>query len=431
MSRRARWCVCLALLLGCEEGLPTEAPTGAGDPVAPGQNQPTADATAMPSTSSDGGELPAPDAWRPPGPGGDGDGGAGTPIGPGPRPVDCEDGDLDGDGFGAGATCTRLDCDEANRGIHPGAPEACNGIDEDCDGAVDEGLNDQICGLGACQRSVANCVDGQLARCEPGPPADETCNGADDDCDGTIDEGAGGERCGVGACQRSAGCDGGEVGACVPGEPMAEACNGIDDDCDGVLDNGFRVRSVGGQYSQLRQHHAPCDGAGQRIGPDCNAAIHRWCRATGCEGAGFGPLEHSGDNLAIACVQPDRLENVPFATLWTHHQPCDGSNQRIGPDCNAAIHRWCNAQGFVSGFGPLESGQDAVLVACVAGHTAEVVNATYPALAARHGGCTAATRYGADCNAAINRFCTARGAVAGYGPVENSGDDAWVVCLRP
>jgi len=42
--------------------------------------------------------------------------------------------------------------------------------------------------------------------------------------------------------------------------------------------------------------------SGSRIGPECDAAIHRWCRAMGAV-SGFGPLENSGENLAVACVR--------------------------------------------------------------------------------------------------------------------------------
>lgn len=60
--------------------------------------------------------------------------------------------DLDGDGYGSGATSVMcfpvapgfvlntLDCDDARANAYPGAPEFCNGLDEDCDGAVDEGF---------------------------------------------------------------------------------------------------------------------------------------------------------------------------------------------------------------------------------------------------------------------------------------------------
>jgi hypothetical protein len=68
--------------------------------------------------------------------------------------------------------------------------EACNGEDEDCDGLIDEGLGDFSCGMGACRRTVQACTAGAVGRCLPGTPTTETdpCNGVDDDCDGAVDE---------------------------------------------------------------------------------------------------------------------------------------------------------------------------------------------------------------------------------------------------
>ncbi|MCH8040190.1 MAG: hypothetical protein IH977_07585, partial [Nitrospinae bacterium] len=64
----------------------------------------------------------------------------------------------------------------------------CNGIDDDCDAAIDEDLGQTTCGIGACQKTVDNCVGGSVQPCTPLPPASEFCNGIDDDCDGLIDE---------------------------------------------------------------------------------------------------------------------------------------------------------------------------------------------------------------------------------------------------
>src|SRR5439155_1385677 len=45
------------------------------------------------------------------------------------------------------------------------------------------------CGQGACQRSAPACVNGAPGTCTPGSPTTETCNGLDDNCDGTVDNG--------------------------------------------------------------------------------------------------------------------------------------------------------------------------------------------------------------------------------------------------
>ena len=87
--------------------------------------------------------------------------------------------DVDGDGI---AACEG-DCDDADPEAFPGAPEQCNGRDDDCDGVIDEdadvdGDGDGVtpCG-GDC-----NDLDPTI---RPGAP--ERCNGIDDDCDGEAD----------------------------------------------------------------------------------------------------------------------------------------------------------------------------------------------------------------------------------------------------
>jgi hypothetical protein len=70
----------------------------------------------------------------------------------------------------------------------------CNGVSDDCDAQIDEDYQSvpTTCGLGACASNGAtSCVSGGVVdSCTPGTPApsDNTCNGIDDDCNGQIDE---------------------------------------------------------------------------------------------------------------------------------------------------------------------------------------------------------------------------------------------------
>jgi hypothetical protein len=111
--------------------------------------------------------------------------------------------------------------------------ETCNGLDDDCDGAIDEGFGETTCGVGACEVVVSSCVE-----CVPGAPGAETCNAVDDDCDGVVDEGFGPATCGVGACEVTVEtCVDGIQATCVPGAPSAEVCtSAVDEDCDGQAD---------------------------------------------------------------------------------------------------------------------------------------------------------------------------------------------------
>ena len=153
---------------------------------------------------------------------------------------ECDEGFLDLDGLGE--TGCEYGCFPTNLGV-----EACDVIDNDCDGRVDEGfdLGGDPGNCGACGRSCAR--DQVLVHCDSGRCASdgcvdgfvdldglpgngcefacarqngglETCNFQDDDCDGRTDEGTRNR------------CDG-----CGP-EP-AEVCDGLDNDCDGTGDN--------------------------------------------------------------------------------------------------------------------------------------------------------------------------------------------------
>ncbi|MHC4837803.1 MAG: MopE-related protein [Planctomycetota bacterium] len=119
----------------------------------------------------------------------------------------------------------------------PCGDEACNGVDDDCDGQTDEGFGTISCGTGACVREVNACEGGAPAVCTPGPAGDETCNSIDDDCDGETDEALPDQICGRGDCRVSvAACVDGAPPACVPDDPEPEVCDRRDNDCDGRLD---------------------------------------------------------------------------------------------------------------------------------------------------------------------------------------------------
>ena len=146
-------------------------------------------------------------------------------------------------------TCNGLDddCDgQVDEGHPAGGEEVCNGKDDDCDDLIDEGLGTLSCGVGACARTVDACSGGTPQTCVPGTPSAETCNGLDDDCDGATDEELGSLTCGTGACFSTVdACVGGSAQTCVPGSPSTETCNGVDDDCDGETDEGLGTVSCG------------------------------------------------------------------------------------------------------------------------------------------------------------------------------------------
>ena len=206
--------------------------------------------------------------------------------------LDARSGRIDSGAHDGGGSCT-------------GTPEICNGVDDDCDGVVDNGFDLQKDPLncGSCGNlcSVAGgapaCVAGKcvIASCNPGHvDADknpdngceclltnngiEICDGADNNCDGIIDNGFdlqndpnncgacgavcdvanGSSLCVAGVCTYT--CkpgyydidkdpnDGCEY-SCKPTADPTEICDGIDNDCNGKVDGddpGLKLSSADG-----------------------------------------------------------------------------------------------------------------------------------------------------------------------------------------
>ncbi len=199
----------------------------------------------------------------------------------------------------------------------PGSPSAeiCDGLDNNCNGATDDGINvGGACeGAGVCGAGVIQCFGGMgICSTEPGgtqnQSSPETCDSLDNDCDGAVDDNLGQTSCGLGQCQATtASCIGGIPQSCTPGNPSAETCDGLDNDCNGAVDNGF---SVG----------AACDGVGQ-----CGAGLRE------CNGAGG----------ARCSTDPGGSQNQAIP------ERCDG----LDNDCNGAIDNGFNIGAVCDGVG--------------------------------------------------------------------------------
>ena len=286
----------------------------------------------------------------------------------------CED--ADGDGYGSGSGCLGPDCDDGESATSPGAEELCgNGHDEDCDGAVDEHCpcetgSSRGCGLthggvGQCRAGIQTCAEGLWGSCEGGAaPILEACNGLDDDCDGFTDEdfelSSDPEHCGL--CHRA--CEPGQVcfdsdchdGGCPPG---TEACGGrcVDTDsellhcgrCDRPCPSGAscvageclcpagqevcrnRCVDTGRDPRHCGRCDRTCDGELQCVSGECGCEVGLQACGTSCVDTDSHP-GHCGD-----CDDPCGPGEVCFGGACGQECPpgridCDGACVDITSD---------------------------------------------------------------------------------------------------
>jgi len=160
--------------------------------------------------------------------------------------VSPDDYDFDGDGYSVNGG----DCNDSNDEIYPGAPEICDGLDNDCSDltGIDVGSEcydddgDNYCEVPPCMNASGTMSDCDDTNPSISPSAVEVLNGVDDDCDGFVDEGtAAYDDDGDGYCEsppcvnassRESDCNDSDY-SINPGE--TEVCgDGVDNNCNGL-----------------------------------------------------------------------------------------------------------------------------------------------------------------------------------------------------
>ena len=267
--------------------------------------------------------------------------------------------DLDGDGYSTPSSCagSRDDCNDSSEAVHPDADEICDRLDNDCNGAVDEGLSTDADGdghytSGSCAEPNDDCDDDEPAAY---PGAIEVCDELDNDCDGDTDEGLSSrtwwpdgdgdgfgdedaalddlvERCAAelpGYAPTAGDCDDGDRAI----HPDAdELCNDEDSDCDGLLpeDDPDTDADADG-FSACVDDCDDDDPARNPAGTEtCNGADDD------CDGEVDGDNDGDGVGVCDDCDDGDP-GRFPGAA-----EVCDGVDQ----DCDGVIDGDSDGDGF-------------------------------------------------------------------------------------
>ena len=301
----------------------------------------------------------------------------------------------DSDCSDANESNVNTDCDDNDAAIHPGGLELCNGKDDNCDGYIDEAF--PLLGLPCdgpdtdlCSNGFWICkADGTGLECsESGSAQVEICNGLDDDCDGQIDEGvqltfyrdADGDGYGwfntttqacsapFGYVSNSTDCN--DAASSIHPNATEIVGDGIDQNCNGQeicyrdLDNddygnGITQNSADSDCSDANESNVntDCDDNDATIHPggieicngkddDCDGSTDEGLPLTYADadgdGFGFGPPISCGpvnNNLdcndnAITWTDADN-DGYGYNGPWT---PCGVSNPGDCNDNNASVH---------------------------------------------------------------------------------------------
>jgi hypothetical protein len=215
-------------------------------------------------------------------------------------------------------------------------------------------------GRGRCAAGIATCQHGRFGKCvDERLPGQESCAnlGVDDDCDGRVDEDLGqGQACS--AAQQMGECALGTLQcqsaaaqlACVPKSPVAESCNGLDDDCDGLTDEAFvltqDVQNCGSCGAACADNQVCCGGGCQGALPEAyGSACGGRCDTPGtiqCDGS---CSRADPDNLDAECgrcggrIQCDGSCSQPEPS--NYGERCSDGISKVGCSGGCECERQC------------------------------------------------------------------------------------------
>lgn len=245
-------------------------------------------------------------------------------------------------------------------------------------------------------------------------------------CGGCDIECADGDPCRDGVCgcpDESVGCD----GRCVDTVTSPANCGACGRSCGllGRCDDSACSCPASGEF---RSFDFPVDAGcvdGEAESVECKSLAHRRCREVGGELGCFS--SGFGPPSGHSAEGNNRVHCVDSDIVETSA----AALALIVPECEAAsasqacttaIHRFCRARGAVSGFGPVTITGDVIVVSCLSA-------GTVLRLAASDVGASRCLADPVGCSIAAWGACAARGHTSGFGPVEVIGEEVEITCL--
>ncbi len=219
-----------------------------------------------------------------------------------------------------GQDCTFDGCPDGYACTDSPRGRQCAPVGQTCDCTPDADGRMRGCAtsneVGTCYGSQVCSADSGWSTCSAREAIVEDCNGVDDDCDGLVDEDLPARTCtragAAGTCSGPETCQGAAGWRCDAPTPAGESCNYVDDDCDGTVDETFADSA--GRYVQP-QHCGGCGNNCAVLIPNSTAtrceldpAGAPTCSVQACA-AGFFPSPDGrqclklADSLCRACVE--------------------------------------------------------------------------------------------------------------------------------